>query len=87
MKSNGLEEASQRVLYGWSTGSRWEATKHPRFGYGGVSHLYKLQLAASLLNVQAGADDSDPTRDFLAQFLTQLNGRLVDARPNSNSSK
>lgn len=87
MKSNGLEEASQRVLYGWSTGSHWEAAEYPRFGYGGAPYLYKLQLSASLLNGKESVDESDPTQDFLSQFLVQLSDRLVDSSPNTHSPK
>jgi hypothetical protein len=77
-KSNGVDGTRLRVLYGWTTGDRWAATERPRFGFGGVKHLYKIQLAS---NTPAGdsLDEFDPATDFLSQFLVQLDPRLVDS--------
>jgi hypothetical protein len=79
-KSNGLDNARLRVLYAWTTGNRWAAAERPRFGYGGVKHLYKIQLAS---NTQPGdsLEEFDPAKDFLGQFLMQLHPRLVDSAP------
>jgi hypothetical protein len=68
------------VLYGWSTGTTWEAAEHPRFSYGGTSHLYKVQAAVISPAKKA---DYDPAEDFLTSFLSELETKLVegDHRP------
>jgi hypothetical protein len=65
----------QTVLYGWSTGTTWEAAEHPRFSYGGTSHLYKVQLAVTS---PAKIADYDPAEDFLSSFLSELQPKLVE---------
>ena len=77
-KSNGFDGTRLRVLYAWTTGDRWTAAERPRFGYGGVNHLYKIQLAS---NTSAGDSlvDFDPAKDFLSHFLKQVHPRLVDS--------
>jgi hypothetical protein len=80
LKANDLDGNSLRVLYGWSSGTAWEAAKHPRFSYGGLPHLYKLQVAVT---VQSDATGFDPAEDFLTQFVAQLQPRLVEASRHS----
>jgi len=76
LKSNRAEGASLRVLYAWCLGETWSAAEYPRFGYGGVTHLYKIQLASA---IDAQREDFDPSRDFLKGFLPQLQPKLVQA--------
>jgi hypothetical protein len=85
MKSNRIDGAQLRVLYGWTTGERWLAAEYPRFGYGGVAHLYKLQLASNS-SVTDSLEDFDPAKDFLGQFVAQLQGRIVNSTPPSPAS-
>lgn len=81
-----LHGEPMRVFYAWSSGTTWEAAQHPRFGYGGLPHLYKLQIAVTT-NPGSSAKDFDPALDFLTTFLAQLQPRLVEAsRPNGSSS-
>ena len=76
LKSSSLEEGPLRVLYGWSAGDWWSAAENPRFGYAGLPHLYKLQLASAASPHQLPGD-FDPYQDFLSQFLPQLATHLV----------
>ena len=85
-KANDLRGAPLRVLYAWSTGTIWEAAQYPRFGYGGLPHLYKLQLAVSA-NPASQATDHDPVQDFLVDFLAQLQPRLVKATTTPRSAR
>lgn len=78
MKSNRVDGASLRVLYGWTTGEGWLAAEYPRFGYGGVPHLYKIQLASSSLPVDS-LEEFDPAKDFLQHFFGQIQSRLVSS--------
>ena len=78
LRSNDLNGAPLRVVYAWSTGMSWEAAQRPRFGYGGLHHLYKLQMAITV-NPGSQATEHDPVQDFLGEFLTQLQPRLVAA--------
>lgn len=79
VKAKGPDAYSQRVLYGWSTGTVWEATGKPRFAFGGAPYLYKLQLAAPPAK-RTDLEDFDPCEDFLSQFLVQCGSRMVEAR-------
>jgi hypothetical protein len=78
LKANHLEGTELRVLYGWSSGANWEAAQYPRFGYGGLTHLYKLQIAGSP-NQQLNTPDFDPLQDFLVKYLNQLKPFLVES--------
>lgn len=71
-----------RVLYGWTTGAAWEATRRPRFAFGGSPYLYKLQLTGPV-TADSPPSEFDPCQDFLAQFLAQAGPRLIDARPSA----
>jgi hypothetical protein len=79
LKTTNVHAESLSVLYGWSTGSLWEAARYPRFGYGGFSHLYKLQVAVTS-NPAAKAAAFDAGRDFMDSFVVQLQSRLVQAK-------
>jgi hypothetical protein len=74
-----------RVLYAWSTGSKWEAAEYPRFGYGGLPHLYKLQLEVTTLP-GSHSKGFDPAANFLKAFLSDLQPRLVEGARRSGSS-
>jgi len=77
LKANSLDGTPLRVLYGWSSGTFWEAAQYPRFSYGGLPHLYKLQMAVSANSVSTSTG-FDPARDFLNSFLPQLQPHLVE---------
>lgn len=78
LKANNLDASSLRVFYGWSTGSVWGAAEHPRFSYGGLPHLYKLQVAVTD-HPASTAIDFDAGQDFLECFLPQLQPQMVEA--------
>jgi hypothetical protein len=85
LKPNDLNGAPLRVVYAWSSGAAWEASRHPRFGFGGLPYLYKIQLAATD-HPASEAINFDPVQDFLANFLAQLQPRLMDtANPSAPS--
>jgi len=86
LKSNDLHGAPLRVFYGWTTGSTWEAAEHPRFGYGGLPHLYKLQMSVTS-QPASQATKFDPAKDFLSHFLPELQPLLVSASRHSGSSR
>lgn len=65
-----------RVLYAWSDGTRWNASEQPRYTYGALPYLYKLQLAGP---EAPAAGEFDASRDFLTQFLGQLEKQLIPA--------
>jgi len=79
LKSN-REGTPLRVLYGWTSGTHWDAAQYARYSYGALPHLYKLQLTVSTSSV-ARSSDFDPARDFLVNFLPQLGSYLVEASP------
>jgi hypothetical protein len=86
LKPNGSVRGDAiRVFYGWSTGAKWEAAEHPRFGYGGLPHLYKLQMSVHT-SPGSKAKGFDPGQDFLASFLVQLQPRMVEAVRRGGSS-
>ncbi|HEX5103289.1 MAG TPA: exosortase-associated EpsI family protein [Pirellulaceae bacterium] len=75
-ESNDLSAAKMRVLYAWSDGSRWNASQQPRWEYGSLPYLYKIQIAGP--ESEPGSE-FDPCHDFLAQFINQLDQHLVVA--------
>jgi hypothetical protein len=79
LKTNNVHAMPLRVFYAWNAGAQWEAAEYPRFGYSGLSHLYKLQIAVTTAG-QTKSSDFDAGRDFLEGFLDQLQSRLVEAR-------
>jgi hypothetical protein len=76
LKANNLDASSLRVYYGWSTGGRWDAPERPRFSFGSLPHLYKLQVAVTD-HPTSEAIDFDAGQDFLECFLPQLAPQMV----------
>jgi hypothetical protein len=79
LKANNLDGSSLRVFYGWSVGSVWGAPEYPRFNFGSLPHLYKLQVAVTD-HPASEAIDFDAGQDFLECFLPQLAPRMVEAK-------
>jgi hypothetical protein len=73
-RSNDIMADHLCVYYGWSLGTTWYASKHPRFEYGGKPLLYKLQIAGPLVDDGSG-ESRDPSLDFL-QALFSSNWNL-----------
>jgi hypothetical protein len=86
LKANNLEASSLRIFYGWSTGARWGATEYPRFSFGGLPHLYKLQVAVTS-HPASEAIEFDAGKDFLECFLPQLQPQMVEATHNSAATR
>ncbi len=78
LRANNLDASSLRVFYGWSTGSQWGAPEHPRFMFGSLPHLYKLQVAVTD-HPASKAINFDAGKDFLECFLPQLQSQMVEA--------
>jgi hypothetical protein len=79
--SNDVVGSKLRVVYAWSDGRRWAASEQPRIDYGALPYLYKLQIAGP---EAPAAGEFDPCRDFLDQFLGQVEKQLIVAPPASN---
>ncbi len=83
-----------RVYYGWSTGRQWVAPppgfvwdwktlrfRGARAVFSGRPYLYKIQAAASMLDVPDTAADqpgNDVVREFLEDFLPVVRDYLVE---------
>ena len=78
VQANQLTQPLLRVIYGWNAGSAWEATEQPRFQFGGLPHLYKIQVTSSL-SKKAGPE-INPGIDFLSHFLVELEPHLLPSR-------
>ena len=74
MATNDVSMTPMRVIYGWTDGKTWQATKYPRFSFGGSPYLYKLQLAGPA-PVEDGRDACD---EFLTAFLPALRKHMID---------
>jgi hypothetical protein len=64
LKANNIDATSLRVFYGWSTGTEWGAPEYPRFIFGNLPHLYKLQVAVTD-HPSSKAIEFDAGQDFL----------------------
>ncbi|HXT60353.1 MAG TPA: exosortase-associated EpsI family protein [Pirellulales bacterium] len=58
------------AYYGWCDGRAWLAPERPRFAFGGLPYLYKMQLAAKI--VRRTDEDGDPCDAFLRELLPEL---------------
>jgi hypothetical protein len=69
-ESTDVTRDQLRVYYGWSTGKEWEASRSPRFEFGGSPLLYKIQVAAEVV---PSPDDEipDPCQDFINKLLSE----------------
>jgi hypothetical protein len=74
--SQHIHQPDLQVIYGWSAGSAWDATDGPRFAFGGLPLLYKLQLHRAI-SPRRLDQETDPAQDFLARFLADIQPRLV----------
>jgi hypothetical protein len=87
LKTNDFDASSLRVFYGWTTGSKWGAPEYPRYLFGSLPHLYKLQVAVTD-HPASKAINFDAGKDFLECFLPQLQPQMVEAgRQRATSSK
>lgn len=77
-RSRHAGQPHQRLLYGWSSGRAWVASSGPRFAFAGEPVLYKLQLAGPP-DTTLTSNSSDACQDFLSQFLSELESRLVNS--------
>lgn len=59
----------ERVYYAWSTGGSWMASESPRFEFGGLPALYKLQIAAQVPPADESSTHDDPCKEFLTELL------------------
>jgi len=75
-QSNDVDAESFVVYYGWSDGSRWQATDDPRWEFAGQPYLYKLQIAGRSNELQADADHA-ACRKFLKEFLPLLDKYIL----------
>lgn len=76
----GPEAESKLIAYhAFSDGGAWQAPEHPRFAFGGLPYLMKLQLAG---RTNAGSQPGlpDPCRDFLEALLPALQRTGVSRR-------
>jgi len=60
------------VWYAWSTGSEWEAAKHPRFWM--THQLYKIQVAGP---TRKNAEEKSPVERFIDVFVPILRNGAV----------
>jgi hypothetical protein len=86
LKANNLQSSSLRVYYGWSTGHTWDAPEHPRYNFGSLPHLYKLQVAVTD-HPASEAIDFNSGDDFLSNFLAQLQPQMVAAYRHGQQAK
>ncbi len=61
-QSNTVDASSFPVYYGWSRGDEWVASVNPRYEFGGVAMLYKMQVSATV--------DGDIGVDFINDFVS-----------------
>lgn len=67
---------NRRVLFAWSDGTVWQATRRPRFAYAGLPVLYKIQVAVPRRD-HAADDSPDTSQEFLSRFLAEVQPRLI----------
>ena len=79
-KTTQTRSDRQRVRWGWSVGSGWEAPDRPRFAYLTVAELAKIYVitAADAVESASPAEDSQAVKSLVANVFAQsaaaLNG-------------
>lgn len=66
-QSNTVDAQSFSVFYGWSRGQEWIASDNPRFDFGGVALLYKMQVSTATTDDSVGLSFVD---DFVSEYWT-----------------
>ena len=74
-RSNRIATDILHAYYAWSTGESWQASKNPRYQFGGLPLLYKIQIAGTV-----EADGKDPGKQFL-EALFQSDWNLSSKQP------
>jgi hypothetical protein len=75
LEANDIATTSIRVMYAWSSGDQWRASKMPRFEFGGRPFLYKLQL-----EYHGSSESMDSCEGFLALFLPELQAFMLRSK-------
>lgn len=78
-ESKTLGEPPLHVYYAWSRGQIWEAADWPRFEFGGVPALYKLQVSSNYERNNETKEDN-PCRRFLQDFLPVWQSHFVESK-------
>lgn len=77
LRGNDVRADLLDVAYAWNSGSGWEASDSPRYGYRGKPYLYKLQVAGIVDVTQPG--QQRPCQDFLRELLPTLDRILLSS--------
>jgi hypothetical protein len=77
-QKDGALPAPLRIYWAWNGGGPWEAADNPRVSFARAAALYKLYVIRELPRLDE-PPDADPAREFLKDFLPQLQGRLFPA--------
>ena len=72
-KPSGIE--SIRIYWGWTVDGQWQAPDYPRLLFAGKSRLHKLYMIHPV-SAEDEQEDTNPYRDFMVQYLTELNRHL-----------
>ncbi len=84
LKSRNVGAEQLQVYYGWSIGDNWQASRSPRFEFGGNPLLYKIQLAGEIGDL-SNRELADPCRDFLDALLRTHWAPDDSRRPTTNT--
>ncbi len=74
-KKIGLQK-TLRLFWSWNSNGNWEAPVTPRLHFRGEPFLYKLYLSRDVTYEPNGAIQSDPSAEFLREFLPVLKSKL-----------
>jgi hypothetical protein len=77
-KADPVAPVHLRIYWGWKAGRGWQAPSDPRLTFGAAPALYKLYITC---RPAPGSElpDQDPCRDFMHDFLPELEKVLSPA--------
>jgi hypothetical protein len=78
-KTDVVSPGRLRIYWTWKSGPGWQAPSNPRMKFGGAAALYKLYLVYRPAPGAAFTDDDDPCREFMKDFLPELEKALSPA--------
>src|SRR5262249_3307878 len=77
-KPVALSPVHLRIYWTWKAGPGWQAPKDPRLTFGGAPALYKLYITCRPAPGSEKSDE-DPCRDFMRDFLPEVEKVLSPA--------
>lgn len=76
-KKRAGDQSQLRIFWAWNNGGGWRVPADPRMHYASSKVLFKLYVIRELADLEEPLD-TDPSVEFMRQFLPELDKTLFD---------